>query len=326
MTLASLVALSLLVDGPAEVLHERALTHYRARQYAAAIPLWRSAYALSPSYKYGLNTAKAWHALARTTGSPSDALVECWRWLERVRAETLERTPEELPALSQLDECEAQLKLRAALVRVAVPEPGLTVMLDGESLEAPWLAARDGQTARLSVRRGADVLEERDVALRVGNVTLISVSSQTPPVQSVLTVEPPPPSPPVQPVEPGPKLAASSTLEVGVWGWSTLGAGVALVAVGGGLVGHAFSLQGDLQNNNDAFAEGHLDRATYDREFSELEEEQAKVYPAGLTLLGVGAAAVVTGAVLLWLAPSEQPAVVLPMLSLDGQVGLSARF
>ena len=81
-----------------------------------------------------------------------------------------------------------------------------------------------------------------------------------------------------------------------IWGWSTLGTGIALAAVGAGLAGHAASMVDNLTTLNALHVSGYDDYARqYRAQRSEIDDYSA----AGYALLGVGLAVAAGGATLL---------------------------
>lgn len=132
----ALIATLCLAAPPPHVLqHQQALKAHGAHRYHQAIALWLEADRAQPTWKYGLNLAKAYCSLTE--------FERCWHWCQVAADRGLDRASEADRSYhaDMVTRAERHLEPHWALLQLEL-RPDLadrmTVRLDG----APWKAPR----------------------------------------------------------------------------------------------------------------------------------------------------------------------------------------
>ncbi len=334
----------------AERMHQRALTAIRANKLADAAELWEEAEAMHAHWKYAFNLTfcrikqkqwlPAWAALRRATraGLPEEhreraaevekdlrtRLMTTHAWLEvRVEPphatvrrngaiwalpleawvseassvvlvesagfETAKTTIEHAPGTAYRETIRLRAKARTGGLLVRGQPAGATVRLDDKDVgrlpEVRLRKLRAGPHVLRVTARGHLGLT-RTITVAANETRTIDVTLERPIV-----------------AKPIPKPAPASN----VWGWTALGVGVALGGGGAGMLGWAQSIADDAGELHDG------------DDYRDLESDFPVALYGGWGLVGLGAAALTTGIVLLVTGDEPDRAVdVEPWLSPDG--------
>ena len=190
------------------------------------------------------------------------------------------------------------------VVTLAAPTPGLVVIADGNKIDLTLSVPLpvDPGTFSVSATAPGAVDWQHDFVAAEGRVTTVEVPALT--VASAASPQSPPHQPP--PVE---ASAAARRHSRHVVALTTVGAGVAALAVGGG-----FGLSANSKwSSANTDCGGNVDTCPSAASFAKAQGDISDARSAGLlsnVLVGVGAAAVVTGVVLWVTAPKvERPVV-----------------
>ncbi|MBT9556136.1 MAG: hypothetical protein IV100_08915 [Myxococcales bacterium] len=309
-----------------EGLHEQATAHYNEGRFHDAVEYWLLAEAKRQDVRYEVNLAKSYYALFRS-GQGRDDLIECFRWTEHVLPRRYELPDEPPTTWATLAQCAQVLSEGRAILSIqleaAPADAAVLVTLNGRPWAPPWHTSPTGTASHVSVMIGDSVFFDGTVDHPIGKHSTKRIVMAAPRSPSA-------PPPLVVALTPEPSLGTrpDAPESVSPWRWATLGTGLVLSAVGAGLVGHAYTLQADLEEANSRYAAGTLGDADYLTEYGDAERQQAIVYPTGITVLSMGAASLVAAIVLFSLEDDDlASATVTPaFLGADAPIGVIGRF
>lgn len=285
-------------------LHKTAVAAARGGKWKTAIDRWRAAEALYPHWKYAFNLASALEHIGDT--------MTAWEAGQRAIDTGLpDSRRDQIDGI--MHRLEERLFLAHAFLELDVQPAGATVTRDGNA----WDGTRKGWThtsASLIVVHADGYLPKTQLwrhpngaratlavnlikapMLARANVPAERPKGRAPGVaptvmkrpKVVPAKKPKPVIKPRTPPEEGPDL--------GMIGWATLGSGVAVAAGGAGLIAWSGTLRVDGRGiNQDA-----SDWDQYGNEYDAAKSRYEAVQLGGWVMTGVGAAAAVTGAILL---------------------------
>jgi len=300
-------------DEIAAKLHDKARRAYKRGRRGVAVELWRAAESAHPFWKYAYNLA---NVLYETRKHP-----EAWQACQRAAALGM-------PAKYAVQQTELRAKIEAALLKthafvaLTVQPADARATRDGADWEAPrrvWLT-----TAKSTIEV---VKTDFEPTRFVWSHAIGKRHQRTVTLKAVKKPEPPPPplvdkTPPVvdkAPIvakapEPEPPIEApvvTSSMVMPVAGWSSLAAGLGGIAAGAVFFAQADGLARDAETLNETAS----DFDAYSPEYDRIDKDRSSALTVGGILTGIGAAAAITGAVLLILDASEDvpSATVAPM-------------
>ncbi len=297
----------------ADALHRTAVAAAHADDWPAAIAAWEAAAKAAPHWKYKLNLASAY--------AHSKQWLPAFEALGRARTLGLPEKYAERAALLETRITE-KLRLDHAWIEVSVHPPGAAISSNGQPmtfLEAGrWVPG--AQTSIEAAAQGHQTVR-RTLDHPVGGrySYTLTLELEPKPLPKPAAVARPAPAPARAAITIEKQSGFSSTLT-----WAVLGSGVAVAVSGAAVLGWSQSLLSDIEDLNRTAA----DYDAYSPEYDSLASQHTAAEIAGAVLLSAGAAAAVTGAVLLVLDgsnPTEaSPATSVSPALLNGGGGLSA--
>lgn len=260
-----------------------AVKAYESGKYKDAVDLFLAANRLVPSPALSFNTAKAYEKL----GDVANALSFYRDYLRRAPD-----APDRADIEKRVKRLEGRLRDKGVQQVTVISEPaGATVVLNGEPVGVtPWTGEITPGEHALSVKLEGYVEATQQFTLAAERATDLEV-----------TLEALPPAPPVSPSVPvksaeaplagqvpGEETRASGRPVISAATWVAFGIGVG--ALGGALGFELARRSSEDEARNDATQVGALDS------YQNMEDQQR----AARIFVGVGAAAVLTGAILLY--------------------------
>jgi tetratricopeptide (TPR) repeat protein len=254
----------------ARALHDRAVTAYREARYADAIDLFRRAHAIEPHPELAYNLGQA---LEKAGDLP--AAIESFREYLRLAPKAEDRPVVE----ARITNLERKLQAMWAKLRVTSTPPGAKLEIDGKPVgTTPWAGALPAGTHEAKLRLSGHRDSARSVVLIAGRNADLGItlephapegSPSTPPPGKVVADEP-------------------STASIGVGTYVAFGVGAAAL---GAALGFELARRGAEDDARSARTQLEHQASVED---AEGHRDLARVFA------GVGAAAVITGGVLLY--------------------------
>ena len=279
-------------DNSAKTLFENGARAYQEGRDEDAVDLFLKAYALDPQPELLYNTAQAYERL----GDIRNAL-RCYRDYLRQGPSAQDRSFVE----TRVSNLERRLREQGVQhVSVFTTPAGATVVLDGTEVgKTPWTGEAPSGRHVVILRLAGYVEEKKDLLLTDRAIDLdvtLSVPPQGSAATPVAPVVPgsaatpmaPPNQTPTALPEPEPETTSHGLKAIRPWTWAALGVGVA--ALGGSLT---FEF---LRKGAESDAENAPTQISYHDQYETMKGRQT----AARVLLGVGAAGVVAGGVLLY--------------------------
>lgn len=273
----------------AKAAFQQGVEAFESGDFEKAVEAFRRADRLFPSWKLKYNIGQCEAALKHY-----GLAIEAFELY-------LAKGGDEVPG-GRRDEVIAELRrLRAMVGSLDIRAPvGAAVLVDGmERGEAPLpgpLKVTAGVSHRVRIEHEGDVVLERSVRVSGGDTVTLRAESDV-----GATAAPPQPEqgpgPEPEPLEDGAKGEEPEAEHTDLWpaGWITLGAGGAVLVAGGVTLGAMLSLDKELEEDCTLGPSG--DECPPERN-DDVDRRDA-LATSSYVLLGVGGAAVATGAVLL---------------------------
>jgi hypothetical protein len=280
-------------DNSAKTLFENGARAYQEGRYEDAVDLFLKAYALDPQPELLYNTAQAYERL----GDVRNAL-RCYRDYLRQGPSAQDRSFVE----TRVSNLERRLREQGVQqVSVFTTPAGATVVLDGTEVgKTPWTGEAPSGRHTVVLKLAGYVEEKKDLLLTDRSIDL-DVTLSVPPQGSAATpvvpvvpatgatpMAPPNPTPTTALPEPEPDTTSHGLKAIRPWTWAALGVGVA--ALGGSLT---FEF---LRKGAQSDAENAPTQISYHDHWETMHDRQT----VARVLVGVGAAGVVAGGVLLY--------------------------